>query len=201
MVGWELRVLAVRLQGMGFNDARRGVMGYYDLGRDARSTLSFLKKRLATANEGEKEGTEAEIRLWTERLEDLGIRVASALIEMEDLPGAILHLSSLPSTPEISLKKALLYLHLGDVDAARSTLSSSPTAEGENKEKEQTLQALLHMTDNNYDAAATTWDALISTCPNSSQIALWRQNLAVTLLYLGRGDEVRIPYSYIPLPP
>ncbi|RAL63851.1 hypothetical protein DID88_003494 [Monilinia fructigena] len=93
MVGWELRVLAVRLQGMGLGDARRGVMGYYDLARDARSTLTKLKKRKVAGEE-----VDAEIRLWEGRLADLGIRVASALIEMEDLVGAGMHLKSLKET-------------------------------------------------------------------------------------------------------
>jgi len=91
LVPWELRVLAIRLQGMGFNDARRGVMGYYDLAREARLILTALKKSTV---EGETDHA-AEIALWESRLLELGIRVASALVEMEDFEGATRFLPTL----------------------------------------------------------------------------------------------------------
>ncbi|KAK3167380.1 hypothetical protein OEA41_010507 [Lepraria neglecta] len=36
---WELRVLVVRLQGVGYGDERRGVGGYYELAREARAEI------------------------------------------------------------------------------------------------------------------------------------------------------------------
>jgi trafficking protein particle complex subunit 12 len=191
LVPWELRVLAVRLQGMGFNDARRGVMGYFDLARDARISLSNLKK--------DREGNEGEIKMWEHRLEDLGIRVASALVEMEDLDGAARFLQTLkPSSPahwQLEMKKALLWLCMGDVDAARSCLRDD-----DEREKNMIL-ALAYMADNEFENAVKLWNDMLSS-PRSEddagERAMWRQNLGVCLLYLGRMDEVFIPLSSHP---
>lgn len=216
LVPWELRVLAVRLQGMGFNDARRGVMGYYELAREARLSLTALKKSRtstltmgADGDEEEKrdvdELLEASINLWETRLQELGIRVASALVEMEDLEGAARFLSTLspPSSlsPTSSLstletQKALLYLCLGDVEAARSCISSFPS---EHESEGKVITALAHMGDSNFSLAATLWSSLISTTSTTSspaspssptELPMYRQNLGVCLLYLGRMEEV-----------
>ena len=45
VVPWELRVLNVRLQAMGFGDPRRAVMSYYDLAREARMHLADAMAR------------------------------------------------------------------------------------------------------------------------------------------------------------
>jgi len=130
---------------MGFNDARRGVMGYYELAREARLTLTSLKKsRSSMSTSGEtNEALENEIEFWSTRLQELGIRVASALVEMEDLEGAARFLSTLSppsdnsaSASRLVTQKALLFLCLGDVDAARSAISIST---GEESEKKVTL--------------------------------------------------------------
>jgi hypothetical protein len=76
---WPLRVLAVRLQALGFGDPRRAVMSYYELAREARAQLGEAKAR------HDHSASEA----WTERLADLGVRVAGALVEMDDLGGAV----------------------------------------------------------------------------------------------------------------
>lgn len=181
LVLWELRVLAVRLQGMGFNDPRRGVMGYYDLAREARFSLTNLKKL-----EGEKE--EEAITLWTERLEDLGIRVASALIEMDDLEGATKHLQSLRLSPNSTLgfQKALLWLFLGDIEAAKGCVSQSSGTENE-----KIIQAISYISDNEPAASIPIWEDLISSAAESSSaIPLYRQNLAVCYLYLGELASV-----------
>jgi tetratricopeptide (TPR) repeat protein len=196
LVPWELRVLAVRLQGMGFNDARRGVMGYYDLAREARLLLTSLKKT-RIAKEEKDESVEEEIKLWEGRLAELGIRVASALIEMEDLEGATRFLSTLkPSssaTPDANLKlemqKALLWLCLGDVDAARACLSRA--VEGDQQEK-QVILALAYMADSDFENAVKVWEELISGADAGGEMAMWKQNLGVCYLYLGRMDSVRI---------
>ncbi len=111
LVPWELRVLNVRLQAMGFGDPRRAVMSYYDLARDARAQLIAATAR--------HDNTARE--LWKERLTELGIKIAGALIEMDDLPGAAHHLATLKERPDgkLAMSKALLWLHLGDVEAAR----------------------------------------------------------------------------------
>jgi tetratricopeptide (TPR) repeat protein len=186
----------VRLQGMGFNDARRGVMGYYDLAREARLLLTSLKKT-RNAKEEKDESVEEEIKLWEERLAELGIRVASALIEMEDLEGATRFLStlnpSLSATPHANLKlemqKALLWLCLGDVGAARACLSSAE--EGDQQEK-QVILALAYMADSDFENAVKVWEELISAAEAGGEMAMWKQNLGVCYLYLGRMDSVRI---------
>lgn len=184
LVPWELRVLAVRLQGMGFNDARRGVMGYYDLAREARLTLTSLKK-------SEKEDSGSGITLWEDRLAELGVRVASALVEMEDLEGATRFLGTLkvPADSEtalrLALQKALLWLCLGDVEAARNCVTG-----GEARSETSVILALAHMADAEFEAARKVWEALIDGEGSEGEKAMWKQNLGVCLLYLGRMDMV-----------
>jgi tetratricopeptide (TPR) repeat protein len=181
---WELRVLAVRLQGMGFNDARRGVMGYYDLGREARLALTSLK--------ADQETNEKEIAMWEARLEDLGLRVASALIETDDLDGASRHLKLLGYSKGLRMQKALLWLYLGDVDAARSCVPRSADAENAADAKgEKIILALASMGDGDYATAIPVWEELISSSEDKDQTAMYRQNLAVCLLYLGQLPQAR----------
>ncbi|KFZ04520.1 hypothetical protein V501_09146, partial [Pseudogymnoascus sp. VKM F-4519 (FW-2642)] len=71
LVPWELRVLAVRLQGIGFNDPRRGVVGYFELARDARRALATLRKAVSEDPES-GDSTLVERQMWEERLVDLG---------------------------------------------------------------------------------------------------------------------------------
>ncbi|KAE9376482.1 hypothetical protein N431DRAFT_181368 [Stipitochalara longipes BDJ] len=210
LVSWELRVLAVRLQGMGFNDARRGVMGYYELGREARLNLTSLKKSrtstLTVGSDGDEEkrdvdeALEAEIQIWETRLQELGVRVASALVEMDDLEGAARFLATLsPSTPSsisaLDVQKALLYLCLGDVEAARSCISASTSGSESSAAEAKVILALAHMADSDFSSAVTIWEELIASSTSSpSQISeepMYRQNLGVCLLYLGRMSEAR----------
>ena len=241
LVPWELRVLAVRLQGMGFNDARRGVVGYYDLAREARLILSSLKKshrelkaKAKTPERGEDDDPkgdeedeklgelEQEIRIWEHRLAELGIRVASALIEMEDLEGATRFLASLTpskssfSTSHLAIQKALLWLCIGDVEAARSCISHTNTdpeskpksklgsdSGSENDERmisneQKVILALANMADSNFEKAVDGWRDLIDTDnPEEGEKAMWRQNLGVCYLYLGRMDEVSLSLSLV----
>jgi len=184
---------------MGFNDARRGVMGYYDLARDARLTLTALKKA-RNSGEGTSE-TDIEITLWTTRLQDLGIRVTSALVEMEDLEGAARHLRTLspisssisPSTtisnpdPTYAFQKALLWLYLGDLDAARGCFSRLQDGEEETQGREKkVIKALSYIADSDPASAIPIWEELISEAENGSQeVSMYKQNLAVCHLYLG----------------
>ena len=185
-------------------------MGYYDLAREARLTLSSLKK-MASMNRGGEEDTDVitelaeEIALWEQRLSELGIRVASALVEMEDLDGATRFLSTLkppsfastPSRVHLETQKALLWLHLGDVETARSgiSLSSYPSKNHEGK----VILALAHMADSNFESAVGVWEDLLSVPPEvedgqRAEEAMYKTNLAVSFLYLGRMDEVCFPF-------
>lgn len=172
LVPWELRVLAVRLQGIGFSDPRKGVMGYYDLAREARIEMSKL-----SAEEGSEEKEKLERKLG-----DLGIRVASALVEMEDLDGAAHHLSTLGSSsdPQLEFTKALLWLRVGDLDAAQRCVSGDV-------DNDAVISALSRMADGEYSDAVAQWTRL---CERDSGNEMFAQNLAVCLLYSGRMQEV-----------
>lgn len=161
---WELRILVLRLQGFGYGDGRKAIGGYYDLAREARAEV----KNAADAEEKQT---------WKERLKELGLCVANALIEMGDAEGAIRHLESLRSLNAINQvlegRLALLYINVGKVDAARQCLLRNSAS---------SLRPLLNMADGRYEEAAEEWRAL-----PSSDLAV--HNLAVCLLYTGKLNE------------
>jgi hypothetical protein len=176
---WPLRVLAVRLQAMGFGDPRRAVMSYYELVREARAKLGEAKAR--------HEHSEAEV--WRERLADLGLRVAGALVEMDDLSGAVEHLETLKEEGRDGmggLRKALLWLQLGDVEAARRCVRTGDGGDEEGVE-ERVVGALCDMADGEYEVALGKWTALREEVDDE----MVGVNLAVCLLYVGRMQEVR----------
>lgn len=171
-----MRVLAVRLQGIGYGDPRRGVIGYYDLARDAR------KEIIKTSGEGRT--------IWKEKLEDLGVRVGNALVEMGDSAGALRHFNSL-RRPDGSGDKqpngrlALLCLRLGDVVTARKYIEAGEDING----NAAALRPLLSMAEGRYDMAVEGFRTLLES--SNSEITM--QNLAVCLLYIGKIEEVGIP--------
>ncbi|KAI9675819.1 MAG: hypothetical protein M1829_003244 [Trizodia sp. TS-e1964] len=174
LVPWELRVLAVRLQGIGFGDFRRGIMGYYDLGKEARA-----KARLSTGDQK---------RLWTARLKDLGLRVGNALVEMGDLDCATRHMEGLvkasgseAESQVLRGRLALLWLRLGNVSAARESAGLAENLEGD-AEGSEVLSALCSMADGNYGDAVAQWETLLSESEGSEMVT---HNLAVCLLYMG----------------
>ena len=182
LVPWELRVLAVRLQGIGYGDARRGVMGYYDLARDARGGNGTAESR-------------EEKELWKGRLRDLGVRVASALVEMGDLTAAGRHLKSLLSADKVMGddqllrgRLGLLYLKVGDIAATKEYIS--PSAKTSTEHSSSTiLVPLLSMAQGDYSSAVTQLTALKDKAASSDPLVL--QNLAVCLIYTGRLIEAR----------
>ncbi|KAI3318269.1 hypothetical protein HD806DRAFT_316912 [Xylariaceae sp. AK1471] len=181
---WALRTLVVRLQTIGFGDPRRAVMSYYELAREARTEIA----RAGKAHDHSAAET------WKRRLAELGIKVAGALVEMDDLAGAAAHLASLPDAQagqgRLAMSRALLWLHLGDVDAARRCVG-----QGASETKgmaERVLDALADMADGDYDAALRKWQALRDKMSeNGVQDEMVGVNLAVCLLYTGRMSEGR----------
>jgi tetratricopeptide (TPR) repeat protein len=176
IVPWPLRVLAVRLQSIGFGDSRRSIGGLYELGMEARREVM-------------KPGTDDATRnIWRERLADLGIRTVNALVEMGDLDAAERSLESLrepgPESDIAKLRKALLFLRIGDVDAAERVFGDA-----RDSKEAALLQPLLSMTDGRYNDAATEWRSLQEDSTRTDG-ALIAQNLAVCLLYTGKLDEV-----------
>ncbi|KZF19765.1 hypothetical protein L228DRAFT_40383 [Xylona heveae TC161] len=168
LVPWELRVLAVRLQGIGYGDWRRGVMGYYELARDARFSLAKARSKSTP--------DEAEIRLWQDRLWDLGLRVGNALVEMGDLETAVRHLGSLrptchgPAAQAMNTRLALIYLRGGNVTAARQCLARSDE-NGEAAKEEISggvVDALCSMADGDFNLAVSQWRALLDKKDSSA---------------------------------
>ena len=169
---WELRVLVVRLQG-------RGPGGYYDLGRDARKAYGISE-------------SEEEKQVWKERLRELGIYVANALIEEGDLAGAARHVRFLKQKDEPdnndlwNQRLALLYLRLGDIDAAERLLllllvnsSLLPITQGKNN----TLKSIFSICAGQYHSAIPPHDT------QSPTDTIQTSNLALTRFYTGHVDE------------
>ncbi|KAL9119876.1 MAG: hypothetical protein Q9187_003567 [Circinaria calcarea] len=185
LVPWELRVLAVRLQGIGFADARRGIMGYYDLASDARSEILTSKDN-------------AERDTWKARLEDLGIRVANTLVEMGDLEGAGRHLESLRVGPVekeqdqlLRARLILLNLRIGDLTAARAYMGKRKDEEDAGSPYISALEPLFSMAEGNYSDAISQLSTLENDEPSAALQPLYAQNLAVFLLYNGEIAKAR----------
>ena len=176
IVPWPLRVLAVRLQSIGFGDPRKSIGGLYEIGLEARKEIM-------------RHDTEAATRkIWKERLEDLGMRSVNALVEMGDLDAANRSLQALRSSDLESesnkLRRALLLLRIGDIDAAEHVF-------GESRDSKEAaiIQPLLSMSDGRYSDAVSEWRTLQDD-KSRTDGAIVAQNLAVCLLYSGNLDEV-----------
>jgi tetratricopeptide (TPR) repeat protein len=194
IVPWHLRVLAVRLQALGFGEWRRGIMAYYMLAEEARQK----------ANTAIQEEKKAELRLWKSRLYDIGILVGSSLVEMGDLEAAARHLETLEldrdlrgsAEKNIANMEALIYLKLGDLNAASHCLTkislpndslSSPISSGGDLSDEQDslyirrlLNALILTCQGDHKDALKEWQDLNHQYPNDAMI---QHNCAVAALY------------------
>lgn len=183
LMPWELRVIAIRLQTLGFGDPRRAVMSYYALAAEARSLIA----------RAEKSHDHSAMELWKRQLAELGVKVAGALIEMDDLGGAADHLISLNGQGQdgtLAMSKALLWLHLGDVDAARHCVQDGKAGDI----GEKVVSALADMADGKYEPALDKWRGLKSEIDKAgTEDEMVGVNLAVCLLYLGRMEEVGQP--------
>ncbi|KYK56371.1 hypothetical protein DCS_03371 [Drechmeria coniospora] len=175
LVPWELRVLNVRLQSLGFGDPRRAVMSYHELAREARAHAA----KAGTSHD------DAARELWKARLHDLGIKVAGALIEMDDPSGATHHLAGLRDGGDgtLGLSKALLWLQLGDVGKARGCATATRVVD-----TERLILALCDMADAEYESALEKWRSLQQSFEGDEMVGV---NTAVCLLYLGRIHEGR----------
>lgn len=176
LVPWELRVLNVRLQALGFGDPRRAVMSYHDLAREARERIT----KAATRHDN------SESELWKARLQELGIKVAGALIDMNDLPGAAHQLRNLRSRGDarLELSRALLWLQLGDADSARKCAQHCAKSADTT---EKIILALCDMAELEYEEALAKWQALRVELDDE----MVSVNAAICLLYLGRIVEGR----------
>ncbi|KAG6007712.1 hypothetical protein E4U21_005673 [Claviceps maximensis] len=177
LVPWHLRVLNVRLQALGFGDPRRAVMSYHDLAREAREHAG----KAAAAHD------HSASELWKTRLRELGIKVAGALIEMDDLSGAAHHLSSLRdgADDKLAMSRALLWLQIGDVEKARACAAQCCQ---DIAKPEKVIMALCDMAEGDYEAALGKWQDLKEHLAGDEMLGV---NTAVCLLYLGRMSEGR----------
>ncbi|KAL4969763.1 uncharacterized protein BDV14DRAFT_87338 [Aspergillus stella-maris] len=173
---WPLRVLAIRLQSIGFGDPRRGIGGLYEIGLEARREI--MRPDIDAA----------EREIWEQRLSDLGIRAVNALVEMGDLTAAKRLLESLRQRGSINeatkLRAMLLELSIGDVNAARKQCEE--LGEG----GDAIFTPLLSMAEGRYDDAVGEWRALKDE-GRAIDDAIFSQNLAVCLLYTGQLSGAR----------
>lgn len=171
-------MLAVRLQALGYEDWRRGIVQYYELGKECRAEY------LTASTESQKE-------MWRQRLAELGVRVGGALIEMGDWEAAGRHLRGLLKGDEredrgIMDMLALLYLRIGDVNRAAEFVGG-----------QSVLEVFSLMVEGEWEKAVEGWRQLIerkemeyggsSGWPGDEMM---RQNLAVCLFYTGKLREV-----------
>ena len=185
LASWSLRVLAMRLQGLGpAGDFRRTIMGYYELAREARDQNRTTK----SADEG---------ALWAARLRELGLLVADALVEMGDLEGAARHLATLQGGRQVpdaglALREALVWLRVGNIGHARLCMELAGGGEDDdaNPELNKTasmLSALIATADGDAVAAREAWNALKEKYPDDEVIAV---NAAVMAVYTNDVTEV-----------
>jgi tetratricopeptide (TPR) repeat protein len=123
--------------------------------------------------------------VWRGRLEEIGIRVINALIEMGDIDCARRTLEAniaaeaIVST-ETSQRIALLYLKIGDLKKARAVQNVAGD-----------LQPLLAIADGRYTEAAEHWEVQLQENSAGNRSSLLKQNLAVAYLYSGMIAKAR----------
>ncbi|KAF2196926.1 hypothetical protein GQ43DRAFT_444690 [Delitschia confertaspora ATCC 74209] len=190
LVPWPLRTLSVRLAALGYSEWRKGIMGYYELAHSAREAFA-------------RASSLSEKNLWRSRLRECGIRVANVLVEMGELEGAGRHLATLSTsaqsitdaedescqeTRDIQTMETLVWLRVGDIQAAQRCLSSLTSSSSPTPLINSTLRALIAMSDSDFPTAVSIWQDLRSEYPGDAMVT---QNLAVALLYMGRISEAR----------
>ncbi|KAI0165990.1 hypothetical protein GGR57DRAFT_496270 [Xylariaceae sp. FL1272] len=112
---------------------------------------------------------------------------------MDDLEGAAAHLRSLlddstKTNSHLNMCRALLWLHLGDIEAAKRGLRSHSEDTGENELNDRVLHALADMADGEYEAALEKWRLLQGEVDKDEMVSV---NLAVCLLYTGKMFQAR----------
>ncbi|KAI8133656.1 hypothetical protein DUD61_002664 [Geotrichum candidum] len=197
VVPWKLKLLAVRVQAGG--DSQAGIARYYSLARDARSELSAIRRQLRTEdlNEASRETLEAEARLWSDRLRNLGLYTSTMLVGTKDIKSALELLESMyddcsnlgsvypenvPFMGKVAFALGLLYLQIGDTISARQWFK--------NVEQDEVLRDLgisvCSIADLDWDTAESTLNKIdVSDTASSIPIAV-KNNLAVTEIYKGR---------------
>ena len=174
-----LRLQALRLQSIGFSDSRRGVSALYDLGLECRETIASPQT------------SENERQLWIGRLEEVGLRVVNALIELGDLDCASWTLESMKPSEETRvaqwhMRKVMLYLKMGLSGQAKSSIDKARLEQPQ----KLLLEALVFIADDELDKAI---EVLSDSSLDGEQdlLALAKQNLAVAYLYKGEIQKAK----------
>lgn len=174
IVPFHLRIQALRLQSIGFSDPRRGVSALYDLGAECRE---YLSSPIITGEQRQ---------LWSSRLQEIGVRVINALIEMGDIDCARRTMDAMKPTSKDELdlwhlRKLTLSIRMGLLGEAKKLIETMDCPPA----KKQILESLIAVAEERFDAAADLLDQpAVQEYP--ALAALAKQNLAVVHLY--RGD-------------
>ncbi|KLU87318.1 hypothetical protein MAPG_06319 [Magnaporthiopsis poae ATCC 64411] len=94
-------------------------------------------------------------------------------------------------TPAPCYARALLWLHLGDVDAARACVNAgkdSDSSSTPDSSRDKIISALCDMADGDYESALATWTDLRGELPRDEMVGV---NTAVCLLYVGKMEQGR----------
>lgn len=157
-------------------------MGLYGLSSECRTL----------AQEARTEKDDTAFKLWRDRLADLGLRVASELVEMGELETARRHLDTLSSatitdnaleTDKMCIRKTLLLLKIGDTQAAKeclATCSTTASTDDNLQLQKQVLEALTHFSSSDYPSAVSSLRALAEKYPSNPLV---KHNLAIAYLY------------------
>lgn len=158
---------------------RRAIMGLYALSSECRTL----------AQKARTEKDDSAFKLWKDRLSDLGLKVANELVEMGELETAQRHLDTLSSattaddisaTDKMCIRKTLLWLKIGDTQAAKKCLATSSTADESTNLQRQVLEALVHFSASDFSSAVSALQALAEKYPSNPLI---KHNLAIAYLY------------------
>jgi trafficking protein particle complex subunit 12 len=178
---FALRLQVLRLQSIGFSDSRRGVSSLYDVAWECRAHLS------------DSELVPEERNIWTQRLQEVSIRVVNALIENGDLDVAVRLLKSLqPSKSEHgdlifwASRMILLMIKLGNVDLVHDLLADLDF----DLEDLPIPHVLTAAAEGRLDEAAKLLSRY-SDQPGTAVTPLFKQNLAWALLYRGHVAQAK----------
>lgn len=179
IVPFELRVQAMRLQSIAFDDRRRFITALYDVGSECREHIASPY-------------TSAEDReLWRSRLATLGTQVINSLIDLEEFDCAERFMSQhsledKSGEPTWACRKMLLLVRMGRVVEAEKYIEDI----GDDTSK-LIMQAIIATAKDDLDEADALLAQAIESSGQASLSTVVRQSLAVNCLYRGRINDAQ----------